>query len=127
MKNNKNIIICLSLFIVVAFSMLLFFCTGESIKNGIEISAFTFVFITELLAFINVMFIVNKKLNTFVIAGLSSTSFLYTVCSILFNVLLLGLFSTIKSILVFNFSILFIYLFLNMMIFLFKKGDEKYE
>lgn len=125
MKDKKNIILCISLIIVIAFSMLLFFGMGELEKTGIQISAFIFTILTEVIVFGNVMILTsNKKLNTFLIAGLSSTTFLYAVASLLFNVLLSGVFTTLRGILVFNFSLLLIYLFTSSIILLFKKEDD---
>lgn len=121
MKDKKNIILCIALLIVIAFSMLLFFGTGETQKTGVSISSFIFVIVTELVVFGNAMLMLNKKMNTFAIAGLSSTTFLYAVCSLLFNVLLLGVYTTVRGSLVFNFSILLIYLFIDAIIILFKK------
>lgn len=124
MKKNKNIILNVSLLIIIAFSMLLFFGTGSSTKSEIEISSFIFVVITELIIYFNALIILNKKLNTFTIAGLSSSTFLYTICSIVFNILLISIFQTLKNILVFNFSILLIYLFIISIIILFKKESN---
>ena len=124
MKKNKNIILNVSLLIIIAFSMLLFFGTGSYTKSEIEISSFIFVVITELIIYFNAIIILNKKLNTFTIAGLSSSTFLYTICSIVFNILLISIFQTLKNILVFNFSILLIYLFIISIIILFKKESN---
>ena len=123
MKNKKNIILIIALIIVMAFTMLLFFGIGDSNKTGIQISSIIFIIVTELLVFGSILLISNKKLNTFAIAGLSSSSFLYAICSLIFNTVLLFIFKTVKSILIFNFSILLVYLFINAMIFLFKKED----
>ncbi len=123
MKKKKNIILCIALLIVIVLSMLLFFETGEIEKTKIQISSFIFVIITELVVFANIVLITNKKLNTFTIAGLSSITFLYAVCSFLFNILLKGIFTTTRGILVFNFSILLVYLFLSVITLLFKKEN----
>lgn len=122
MKNKKNVILCISLLIVIAFSMLLFFGIGELEKTEIQISAFIFIILTEVIVFANAMiYTSSKKLNTFLIAGLGSTTFLYATASLLFNVLLRGVFATLKGILIFNFSLLLIYLFISSIIILFKK------
>lgn len=122
MKNRKNVILCISLLIVIAFSMLLFFGIGELEKTGIQISAFIFIILTEVIVFANAMiYTSSKKLNTFLIAGLGSTTFLYATASLLFNVLLRGVFATLRGILIFNFSLLLIYLFISSIIILFKK------
>lgn len=125
MKDKKNVILCISLLIVIAFSMLLFFGIGELEKTGIQISAFVFIILTEVIVFANaIIYTSSKKLNTFLIAGLGSTTFLYATASLLFNVLLRGVFATLRGILIFNFSLLLIYLFLSSIIILFKKGDN---
>ena len=123
MKEKRNLILIVALFIVIAFTLLLFFGVGNNEKTGIQICGIIFTIITELIVFGNILFINNKKLNTFMIAGLSSTSFLYAICSIIFNSILFGVFKTIKSILIFNFALLLVYLFIDTMIFLFKKEE----
>lgn len=122
MKNKKNIILCIALLIVIAFSMLLFFGIGELEKTGIQISALIFIVLTEVIVFGNAMiYTSSKKLNTFLIAGLGSTTFLYAMISLLFNVLLRDVFATLRGILIFNFSLLLIYLFISSIIIFFKK------
>ena len=121
MKKNKNIIINILLIIVIALSMLLFFGIGNTTKSGIQISSFVFIIVTELIIYFNVLIILNKKLNTFTIAGLSSSTFIYSICSIVFNIILISIFQTVKNILVFNFSILLVYAFIVAIIMLLKK------
>lgn len=123
MKEKRNLILIVALFIVIAFTLLLFFGVGNNEKTGIQICGIIFTIITELIVFGNILFMNNKKLNTFMIAGLSSTSFLYAICSIIFNSILFGVFKTIKSIFIFNFALLLVYLFIDTMIFLFKKVE----
>ena len=123
MKNKKNIIILVALLIAILLSTVLFIGIGNMPKTSIQISAFIFVVLTEILLFTNIYIITNKKLNTFTIAGLSSTIFLYTSCSLIFNVLAISIFGTLKNILVFNISILLIYLLINTIIILFKKEN----
>lgn len=98
------------------FSMLLFFGTSNTPKTGKQISLFIFIVVAELIIFCNIMLIMNKKLNTFAIAGLSSTTFLYAICSCIFNILLKNIFSSVRGVLVTNFSILLVYLFVNFII-----------
>lgn len=124
MKKNKNIIINILLIIVIALSMLLFFGIGNTTKSGIQISSFVFIIVTELIIYFNVRIILNKKLNTFTIAGLSSSTFIYSICSIVFNIILISIFQTVKNILVFNFSILLVYAFTIAIIMLFKKESN---
>ncbi len=126
MKNKKNIILLVALLIAILLSTVLFIGIGNMPKTSIQISAFIFVVLTEILLFTNIYIITNKKLNTFTIAGLSSTIFLYTSCSLIFNVLAISIFGTLKNILVFNISILLIYLLINTIIILFKK-ETNYE
>lgn len=123
MKNKKNIILLVALLIAILLSTVLFIGIGNMPKTSIQISAFIFVVLTEILLFTNIYIITNKKLNTFTIAGLSSTIFLYTSCSLIFNVLAISIFGTLKNILVFNISILLIYLLINTIIILFKKEN----
>ena len=123
MKNKKNIILLVALLIAILLSTVLFIGIGNMPKTSIQISAFIFVVLTEILLFTNIYIITNKKLNTFTIAGLSSTIFLYTSCSLIFNVLAISIFGTLKNILFFNISILLIYLLINTIIILFKKEN----
>ena len=124
MKKNKNIIINILLIIVIALSMLLFFGIGNTTKSGIQLSSFVFIIVTELIIYFNVLIILNKKLNTFTIAGLSSSTFIYSICSIVFNIILISIFQTVKNILVFNFSILLVYAFIVAIIMLLKKESN---
>ena len=124
MKKNKNIIINILLIIVIALSMLLFFGIGNTTKSGIQISSFVFIIVTELIIYFNVLIILNKKLNTFTIAGLSSSTFIYSICSILFNIILFSIFQTVNNILLFNFSILLVYAFIVAIIMLLKKESN---
>lgn len=121
MKNKKNIIILILLIIAVAFSSLLFFGIGSGEKTSMQISSFIFVILTEIIIFGNILFLTNKKTNTFTIAGFTSTAFIYSLVSLIFNVLLNPIFTTLKGNLIFNFSILLIYLFIDALVLLFKK------
>lgn len=125
MSDNKKIITVISLVVVITFSMLLFFGTGNFDKTGIQISSFIFIIITELVAFCNVFLLTNKKLNTFARAGLSSIAGIYIASSLLFNILLSGLFRTVRSVLVFNFAILLLYIFIALVVIFFKKEGNK--
>lgn len=123
MKDKKNIILGIILLIVIIFSLLLFYGIDTSQKSGVQICSFIFIIITEILTFSSIMVMKSKKSNTFFNAGISGSTFLYVLCSFLFNILFLNMFTTIKSILVFNFSILLIYIFINLIIILFKKEN----
>ena len=105
MKDKKNIVLCLSLVILLIFTLLLFFGIGNNSKSGMQIVSIIFILITELLVFGNIFLFRFKKFDTFLVAGLSSSVFLYTICSLIFNIFLLGIFKTVKSILIFNFSV----------------------
>lgn len=122
MKNKKIVVLCIALLIAVTFSTLLFFGVGEVEKSGIQICSFIFIILTEVIIFGNILICTSsKKLNTFSIVGFGSTTFLYSVCSLLLNMLLKNSFTTLKGILIFNFSLLLIYLFVLSIITLFKK------
>ncbi len=127
MSKNKKIISIIGLVIVLAFSFLIFLGVNPIKKTGVEISAFIFVLITELILYGCAFALASKKQNTFMTAGLSSITFLYTICSLLFNILFVGIFKSVRSILIFNFSILCIYAFVIVLLFLFKKESPSNE
>ena len=124
MSNNKKIIATIGLVIVLAFSFLLFFGISTSPKTSIDISAFIFILVTEFIIYGCIFALTSQKRNLFMISGLSSLTFLYSVCSLLFNVLLKGIFNSLRGILIFNFSILLIYAFVIVLLFLFKKENK---
>lgn len=124
MKNKKNIIITIGLIIVLAFSFLLFFGTGSSEKSSVQICSFIFILLTEIIVYGVTLLLVSKKANTFMIAGISSATFIYTILSLIFNIVILGIFKTLRSILVLNFSFLLIYLFVVVLLFLVKKENQ---
>ena len=124
MSNNKKIIATIGLIIVLAFSFLLFFGISTSSKTSIDISAFIFILVTEFIIYGCIFTLTAQKRNLFMISGLSSLTFLYSVCSLLFNVLLKGIFNSLRGILIFNFSILLIYAFVIVLLFLFKKENK---
>lgn len=124
MSNNKKIITLVGLVIVLAFSFLIFFGINTESKSGVEISAFIFTLVTELIIFGSVIALTSKKLNTFLVAGLSSLTVIYSICSLLFNVLLVSVFTTTRSILIFNFSLLLVFAFITTVVFLFKKEQK---
>lgn len=122
MKNKKNIILSFALLIAIIFSFVVFLGFGTTEKSSIEICSFIFILLTEIIIFGNVYIILNKKLNTFSIAGLSSTTFLYTICSLITNVIVSNLFLNLRSLLIFNICAILIHLFINTIIMLFKEG-----
>lgn len=123
MKNNKNIIASLALLIILGLTSILFFGTSKVEKTAIEIISYIFIMISELIVFINILLFINKKVDTFTVAGLSSSTFLYLIFTLIFNILLIGIFNTVRGILIFNFSILLIYIFINTIIVFFKKEN----
>ena len=124
MSDKKKIISTLGLVIVLAFSFLMCFGISTAEKTSVEISAFIFILITEFIVYGCTFLLTSKKLNTFMIAGISSITFLYAICSALFNILLIGIFNSIRGILIFNFSILLIYAFIIVLLFLFKREEK---
>lgn len=125
MSNNKKIICLSGLLVLLTFSFLIFFGLDTTEKTNIEISSFIFILLTEFLVIGNVFFVTTKKINnTFTVAGISSLTFLYTIISLMFNIFFIDVFSTLRGNLVFNFSILLIYLFISLVIFFFKKEEK---
>lgn len=125
MKKNRNIIITCSLILIVALSFLLFFGIKTNPKTSIDIAEFIFTIFTEIVLYAEIMFITNKENNTFTISGLTTITILYFIISCIFNVILKHIFQTLRGILVFDFSILLIYLSMVCMILIFKKGKKK--
>lgn len=122
--NNKKIIGIIALIIVFILSFLIFFGFGAQEKNGIDICSFVFILITELVFYACILFLNNKTINNaFTIAGLSSLTFIYCFISVLFNIFLINVFNTLKSILIFNFVILLMYVFIVLIIMLFKREN----
>ena len=73
MSSNKKIVSTIGLVIVLAFSFLLFFGINTTEKTGIEVSAFIFILLTEFIIYGCTFALTSKKLNTFMIAGISSS------------------------------------------------------
>ena len=125
MSNNKKIICLSGLLVLLTFSFLIFFGLDTTEKTNIEISSFIFILLTEFLVIGNIFFVTTKKINnTFTVAGISSLTVLYTIISAMFNIFFIDVFSTLRGNLVFNFSILLIYLFISLAIFFFKKEEK---
>ena len=125
MSNNKKIICLSGLLVLLTFSFLIFFGLDTTEKTNIEISSFIFILLTEFLVIGNVFFVTTKKINnTFTVAGISSLTVLYTIISAMFNIFFIDVFSTLRGNLVFNFSILLIYLLISLAIFFFKKEEK---
>lgn len=121
MNKNKIILLTIALIIVFAFSFLLFFGTGSYPKTGIQISSFIFILLNELVTYGIVLYLSQYKPDTFSTAGLASITFIYVAFSLAVNILFKSLFSTVKSILIWNFSILLIFVFIVFIVLLFKK------
>lgn len=125
MKKKKNLILVSLLILLLCISFLVFFGLFNDKKSSIDNIAFIFTIFTEFLIFINLVILLNKKTDTFLVSGTCSTMFLYIVCSIILNVLLKGLFTSSRSLIVVNIILILVYLFINFVILLFKKGGQK--
>lgn len=123
MKNKKNIILSIMLIILISLSFLLFFGINGDKKTEIQLATFAFIIFDELLLFGNIILFLNKKMNTFLIAGLSSTTFLYLISSLLINIIFKSIFTSLREVLVFNFSLILIYLLINSTILIFKRDE----
>ena len=121
MNKNKITLLTIALIIVFAFSCLLFFGTGSYPKTGIQISSFIFILLDELVTYGIVFYLFQYNPDTFSTAGLASITFIYVAFSLAVNILFKSLFSTVKSILIWNFSILLIFIFIVFIVLLFKK------
>ena len=126
MSKNKKIILTIALLIIVALSFLLFFGIGENKKSDIQIASFIFIVLDELITYGIILGTTNKKNNAFSISGLVSITVIYLIISLIFNGLLIGIFNSLRNILVFNFSAILIYALIIAVIFLAKK-EEHYE
>ena len=111
MSKNKKYITIIGLIIAILFSFLIFFGIGNAEKTQMQISSFIFVLLTEIIIFANIIILTSKKLNTFAIAGISSSTIIYAIISLIVNILFVGVFKTIRTNLVFNFGLLLIYVF----------------
>ena len=125
MKKKKNLILVSLLILSLCISFLVFFGLFNDKKSSIDNIAFIFIIFTEFLIFINLVILLNKKTDTFLVSGTCSTMFLYIVCSIILNGLLKGLFTSSRSLIVVNIILILVYLFINFVILLFKKGGQK--
>ena len=124
MSKNKKYITIIGLIIAILFSFLIFFGIGNAEKTQMQISSFIFVLLTEIIIFANIIILTSKKLNTFAIAGISSSTIIYAIISLIVNILFVGVFKTIRTNLVFNFGLLLIYVFVVVMVMLFKKEEQ---
>lgn len=124
MSKNKKYITTIGLIIAILLSFLIFFGIGNAEKTQMQISSFIFVLLTEVIIFANIIILTSQKLNTFAIAGISSSTFLYSIISLIVNTVFVGIFKTIRTNLVFNFGLLLIYVFILVMVMLFKKEEK---
>ena len=124
MSKNKKYITIIGLIIAILFSFLIFFGIGNAEKTQMQISSFIFVLLTEIIIFANIIILTSKKLNTFAIAGISSSTIIYAIISLIVNILFVGVFKTIRTNLVFNFGLLLIYVFVVVMVMLFKMEEK---
>lgn len=124
MNNKKNIILSFAFVLILALSLLIFLGNGEYPKSSISICSFIFIVITEIIVFANALLLTNNKnCNTFMKAGFSSSVCIYTIASLFINILFTFIIKTLRTCLVTNFSLLIIYLFVDTIIILFKKGE----
>lgn len=121
MNKNKKIMLSFGLLIIIALSCVLFFGVGDASKNIIQILSFIFVIIDELVTYSVILWLTSNKNNAFSIAGISSATCIFLVISIIANVLIS---KTLRGILVFNFSILLIYIFIITLIKLADKEEK---
>ena len=124
MKNKKNGLIIMIFVILILLTSLMFFGLGSVEKNIVQIVSFLFIVITEIISMVSVLLLGSLKMNTYAIAGISSTTFIYAVVSLIINILANTLFSTLRGIVVINFIIILLYLLLNVTILAFKKGEN---
>lgn len=124
MKNKKNGLIIMIFVILILLTSLMFFGLGSVEKNIVQIVSFLFIVITEIISMVSVLLLGSPKMNTYAIAGISSTTFIYAVVSLIINILANTLFSTLRGIVVINFIIILLYLLLNITILAFKKGEN---
>ena len=125
MSNNKKLTVFIGLLILLAYSFLMFFGIDTGVKSKVELSAFVFTIVDELILFGIILFLGNKKHNTYVKLGLTSITFIYLLCSLLLNIVFNNIFSTLRGILVTNFGLLLIYLLIIVIIFSFKKENQQ--
>ncbi len=123
MKNKKNIILSIMLIILISLSLLLFFGINSDKKTSIQLATFAFIIFDDVLLFGNIILFLNKKMNAFLIAGLSSTTFLYLISSLLINIIFKSIFTSLRGVLVFNFSLILIYILINTTILIFKRDE----
>lgn len=118
---RKNIIATIALILIIILTFLLFFGVGTTYKADIKITSFVFIILTEMLTYGNVILLFSNKLNTFAKVGFCSTLFLYLISVILVNIIFISLFTTLKGIIVMNFSLFVVYLLIDTIIVFFKK------
>lgn len=121
MSRNKKTLLTLAFVVAIGFSFLLFFGTGNTEKTSIQIGGFVFIIISELIVYGSILGVTSKNSNTFSKAGILSATSIYLIISLIINILLKASFTTLKSILVCNFSILLGYAFVAIIITFFKK------
>lgn len=121
MSKNKKLLLTLALVVAIGFSFLLFFGIGNAQKTSIQVWGFVFVIISEIIVYGAILGVTSRNSNTFSKAGILSLTSIYLILSLIVNVLLKSSFTTQKSILVCNFSILLGYAFVTIIIIFFKK------
>ena len=127
MSRNKKVILTVALLIIIALSFLLFFGIGEVEKTQEQIVRFVFIIIDEVIVYGAILWATRKKCSAFSNIGVIGTTSIYTIISLIFNLLFIEIFKTVKNILVFNFSILLLFAFILTIVILLKKENVKYE
>lgn len=124
MSDKKKIIIFGLFFLVLAFTFLVYFGVNTNDKDEISICSIIFTLISELLLFGNILFLSSKKNNAFIVAGLGSLTTIYFIVAFIFNVFLIGLFNSLRGVLITNIILLMLYAFVALLIFLAKKEEK---
>lgn len=123
MSRNKKVLLTAALVIMITLSFLLFFGIGKVEKTEEQILRFVFIILDEVIVYGIILWATREKCNAFSNAGVISTTVIYTMISLIFNLLLTGIIKTVKNILIFNFSILLLFAFIVTIVILLKKGE----
>ncbi len=103
MSKKKKYITIIGLIIAILFSFNIF--RNRKCRKNTNANKFIYICITNrdynICKYNNINI---KKLNTFAIAGISSSTIIYAIISLIVNILFVGVFKTIRTNLVFNFD-----------------------
>lgn len=121
MKGKKLLIyICLTLLVIVlSFVSYLGFSNTE--KTSMQNLAFGFIIIVELIFFAMIYTITDEKSTTFLRVGVISTSSIYLLITLILNIFLYSMFTTIRALISINIIALIIFIGVILIIFLLKK------